>query len=262
MNKYEKSLVIRNLVKKHIGKKLVFLNDVDSTNNYAEKLAKDGEKEGCVVISDNQYAGKGRLDRQWVSPHGVNVYLSLILRPDIPIEDVNVLTFISSIATVNTLSEYNLNSGIKWPNDVLINQKKVSGVLTEINIADGKLEFVVVGVGVNLNIKAVDFNNNNLLDIATSIYIEKGETIDRNQFLIKFLNNLDCCYDNFINLGKKYIYNQWTDRWNGKDKMANVYLDKETFEAKCVGLDENGYMIVEKYSGERVKIVSGDVYVI
>jgi BirA family biotin operon repressor/biotin-[acetyl-CoA-carboxylase] ligase len=262
MYKYEKSLVTKNIIKKHVGKKLIFLNEVDSTNNYAQRLAKEGEIQGSVVVCDHQHAGKGRLDRKWFSPRGLNLYLSFILRPDIKIEDVNVFTFITSIATVNTLYEYGINSDIKWPNDVLINRKKVSGVLTELNISNNKLEYVVVGVGVNLNIHAAGLEGNKLLDTATSVYIEKGETVDRNQFLIKFLNNLDYCYDDYILRGKEYIYKQWTCRWDGKDKIVRVSMDKETFEAKCIGLDDKGYMIVEKHSGEMIKIVSGDVNII
>jgi len=144
----------------------------------------------------------------------------------------------------------------------LINGKKVCGVLTEINIAKSELEYVVVGVGVNLNIQASGLDGNDLLSTATSVCIEKGKTVDRNQFLVKFLNNLDYCYDNFICLGKEYIYNQWTDRWDGKDKIVRVNLDSDTFEARCIGLDDKGYMIVQKPSGERLKIVSGDVSVI
>ena len=262
MYKYKKSLVAKNLAKKHVGKKLIFLDEVDSTNKYAERLAKGGEMQGTVVVSDYQHDGKGRLDRKWFSPRGLNLYLSFILRPNIKVEDVNVFTFISSIATVNTLSEYDINSDIKWPNDVLINGKKVCGVLTELNIANSELEYVVVGVGVNLNIDAACLDDNKLLDTATSVCIEKGKIVNRNQFLVKFLNNLDYCYDNFICLGKEYIYKKWTDRWDGKDKIVRVDLDSDTFEARCIGLDDKGYMIVEKHSGERLKIVSGDVSVI
>ena len=117
-------------------------------------------------------------------------------------------------------------------------------------------------MGVNLNIQASGLDGNDLLSTATSVCIEKGKTVDRNQFLVKFLNNLDNCYDNYICLGKQYIYNKWTDRWDGKDKIVRVDLDSDTFEARCIGLDDKGYMIVQKHSGERVKIVSGDVSVI
>lgn len=262
MYKYKKSLIAKKLTKNHIGKKLLFLDRVDSTNKYAQRLAKSGVEEGLVVISDHQHAGKGRLDRSWFSPKGLNLYLSYILKPDIEIEDVNIFTFISSVAIVNTLSEYDINSDIKWPNDVLINQKKVSGVLTELNIGDDRVEYVVVGVGVNLNIDTAELDSNNLLDIATSVYIESGKKVDRNQFLIKMLNNTDKCYDNYLCLGKEYIYDKWSSMWKGQDRTARVSLDNETFEARCIGLDDKGYMIVEREKGKRLKVVSGDVQIL
>nr|NIT12862.1 biotin--[acetyl-CoA-carboxylase] ligase [Candidatus Dadabacteria bacterium] len=215
-----------------------------------------------VVVSDYQHTGRGRLDRRWVSPPASNIYMSCVLEPRIKIEEVNIFTFISSLATVNTLLEYEISSYIKWPNDVLIGGKKVCGVLTELNIHDDKLKSVVVGVGVNLNMDSKALESHDLAAVATSVYIESGKEVDRNQFLIKMLNNLDECYDKYSTEGKEYIIEKWTDRWSGKDRNASVSLDGQNFTARCVCIDDNGYLVVEKPSGQKITVVSGDVQIL
>ncbi|NIP37692.1 MAG: biotin--[acetyl-CoA-carboxylase] ligase [Candidatus Dadabacteria bacterium] len=259
MYKLDKDLVFSNLTKNHIGRKLIILEEVDSTNDYAMKLVNEKYVSGSVVIADIQYAGKGRLERKWHSPRGLNLYMSFILSPRIKAAEVNILTFISSIATVDTLAKYSIQSEIKWPNDVLINAKKVSGVLTEINMVKNKLEHVVAGIGVNLNMDSDALLSSGLSEIATSVYIENGKPVNRNEFLITLLNNLDVFYDNFMKLGKEYIYNQWSSRWYSRDKPVRVVMDNEQFDAICKGLDKEGFMIVQRDSGQTVKIVSADV---
>ena len=259
MYKYDKDYISSNITQKHIGTNLILLDEVDSTNKYALNLTENPDIGGTVIVADVQRAGKGRLERSWYSPKGVNLYMSLILKPGIESEEINILTFISSVATVNTLADYGIDSEIKWPNDVLIDKKKVSGVLTEINMHKNKLEYVVVGIGVNLNVDAASLKMSGLEDIATSVCIEQNEQVNRNEFLIKLLNNLDNCYESFLTFGKQHIYNEWTYRWKGKGKTVSVSTENEQFEGKCVGLDENGFMIVKKYSGETIKIITGDV---
>ena len=163
---------------------------------------------------------------------------------------------------MDTLAEYGFKSDIKWPNDVLVKKKKISGVLTEINISQNKLQHVVVGVGVNLNVDSDSLNQTGLGDIATSVYMESGEKADRDLFLIKLINNMDVWYDNLMNYGERYVYKNWNGRWGGRNKTAAVNADGEEFEARCIGLDDNGYMIVEKRDGSRQTVVSGDLSVL
>lgn len=260
MSKYNKDLVCSKITNRHIGSKIIFLDEVDSTNKYALSIIDQKPcVSGTVVVADSQYAGKGRLDRSWYSPKGVNLYLSVILIPDIKTEEVNILTFVSSVATVNTLLEYGLSPEIKWPNDVQVNRKKISGVLTEINMEGNKPGHVVVGIGINLNVDIDSLSEGDVDNLATSVYIEQGKKVNRNEFLIKLLNNLDECYECYIKHGKEFIYNLWESKWNGKGKTVSVNTEDDQFTGRCVGLDKDGFMLVHNQNDETVRIVSGDV---
>lgn len=246
-----------------IGSEIIYFDEIESTNEYAKELAEHGDLEGTLIIADHQKTGRGRLDRKWYSPRNVNLYFSIILRPKINVRDVNILTLISSISTVDTISEYGIKPYIKWPNDVVVNGRKISGVLTEINTKKETVDYVVVGVGINLNLTRKDLGEQeNLSEIATSMYIESGSLIDRNRFLINFIDNIDSTYVEYTENGKDIIVQKWMERWNGLNRKVIVRLDNESFFAKCKGLDESGYLVVEKPNGDKYTVYSGDVMII
>lgn len=259
----EVNLIKSGLQTNIIGGEIKYFDEIESTNEYAKELAEQGISEGTLVIADHQKTGRGRLDRKWYSPRSVNLYLSIILRPKINIKDVNILTLITSISTVDTISEYGIKPYIKWPNDVLVNRKKISGVLTEVNSKKEIVEYVVVGIGLNINLTRKDLKQfENLSDIATSMFIEIGSLIDRNEFLIKFINNIDRSYLEYSENGKNIIVEKWLERWDGLNRRVKVSLDNQSFFADCKGLDENGYLVVEKPNGDKYTVFSGDVTLI
>ena len=262
-NLIEVDLIKSRLQTHIIGGNIKYFDELESTNEYAKELAELGESEGTLIIADHQKTGRGRLDRKWCSPRSVNLYLSIILRPEIDVKDVNILTLISSISTVDTISDYGIKSYIKWPNDVVVNGRKISGVLTELNSRKELIEFVVVGIGININLTQEDMKQfGNLSDIATSMFIERGILIDRNKFLIEFLENIDRTYLEFHKMGKNIILEKWLARWNGLNQKVEVSLDNESFLADCKGLDEYGYLVVEKSNGDKYTVYSGDVTLI
>src|SRR5262249_21329770 len=137
------------------GKKIHYFPDLDSTNRVAYKLAADGAAEGEVVLAETQTRGKGRLGRSWFSPPGLNLYLSVILRPKLAPSDAPLLTLVSAVALADTVQRFlGMSPAIKWPNDILVGGKKLAGILTESSVDSQRLHFVVVGIGVNLNMPA------------------------------------------------------------------------------------------------------------
>src|ERR1700741_2186312 len=143
---------IRRLLKTEtLGKTTYFFEEVGSTNEVAFEIARNGAPEGTVVIADSQTKGRGRLQRKWISPRGVNLYMSVVFRPSIASENAPFLTLVASIALSETIKGTGADTLIKWPNDILINRKKVAGVLTAMQPQGDKVDFVIAGIGVNLN---------------------------------------------------------------------------------------------------------------
>jgi len=193
----------------HLGKSLVCLAEIDSTNARARQLAEQGAADGTVIIADRQSAGRGRLGRRWESPSAVNLYCSILLRPQIPVQQAPQLTFLSAVAVAETLNQlYKLPAKVKWPNDVLVGGKKIAGLLNEMNAETEQIHFVILGIGVNLNMAAEQFPEE-LNYPATSVLLETGETVDRALFARELLQRLDGYYCEFLDEGFVPIRRRW-----------------------------------------------------
>ncbi len=163
---------------KRLGKQIIFLREVDSTNNLAKELAGYGAVEGTVVIAETQKAGKGRKNREWYSPKG-GLYFSVVLRPKCDLREAVKLVFVSGLAVAEVLSKkYGLGVTVKWPNDVLVDWKKVCGVLSEMNVAGKDINYLVIGVGVNANVNVMEEFPESLRSVATSLEVELGKKVD------------------------------------------------------------------------------------
>ncbi|HOE93405.1 MAG TPA: biotin--[acetyl-CoA-carboxylase] ligase [Methanofastidiosum sp.] len=236
-----------------IGKKVLFFEEVDSTNNKAKQIASE-EKEGTVVISEVQTSGRGRRGREWNSPKG-GIYISFILKPNIPPEKAPQLTLVSSLALVETLKSMDkkLDAKIKWPNDILIKGKKISGILTELSSDIEKINHIVVGVGVNLNT-----DKNALPETGTSLKTEMGENVSIKLFLKLFLEHFDLVYKEYITNGINKIIERWKFNSDTLGKKVKIIGMNETFEGLAKDIDENGALILK--TGEKeIKVYSGDV---
>ena len=243
----------RLLDTKIIGKKILFFEEVDSTNNKAKQIALE-EKEGTVVISEMQTSGRGRRGREWYSPKG-GIYVTFILKPNVSPEKASQLTLVSSLALVETLNAINnnLNAKIKWPNDVLVSGKKISGILTELSSDMEKINYIVVGVGINLNTEKEILPEN-----GTSLKIEMKEEVSIKLFLKSFLEHYDLIYQEYLNSGIDQIIERWKNNSDTLGKKVKIIGINETFEGLAKDIDENGALILETKEKE-IKVYSGDV---
>lgn len=243
----------RLLDTKIIGKKILFFEEVDSTNNKAKQIALE-ENEGTVVISEMQTSGRGRRGRGWYSPKG-GIYVTYILKPTVSPEKASQLTLVSSLALVETLNSMNknLNAKIKWPNDVLISGKKISGILTELSADMEKINYIVVGVGINLNTEKEILPEN-----GTSLKIEMKEEVSIKLFLKSFLEHYDSIYQEYLNGKIDLIIGRWKDNSDTLGKNVKIIGINESFEGLAKDIDENGALILQTKEKE-IKVYSGDV---
>lgn len=244
---------------KRIGKKIHYFPVIDSTNSKAYQLALQGASEGEVVISESQESGKGRLGRKWFSPPYLNLYISIILRPNILPNKASMITLLSAVATAEAIKNYlNISPTIKWPNDILINGKKVAGVLNEINSEMDQIHFIILGIGVNINIDKDTFPVD-LRKSATSLRIETGKIISRKEFTCKLLEEIEIWYETFLEKGGQPIIESWKKWANIKGKNVKVSSFNEIIHGKAIDIDSEGALIIESENGELKRIVAGDV---
>ena len=242
-----------------IGQSVVSFPETDSTNVQARRLAEDGALEGTVVVSDRQSAGRGRLGRRWESPFGVNLYCSIILRPDIPVQQAPQLTFLSAVAVAETLNKLcDLSAEVKWPNDILVNGAKISGLLNEMSAETEQIHFVILGIGINLNMTADQFPDD-LNYPATSALLETGKIVDRLKFLRTFLQCLDGYYSEFLQEGFAPIRRRWESLCDMMNLQVDVDQGSGTLRGKVVGLDPEGALRLQLDDGQVKRILAGDV---
>lgn len=253
---------------KLLGRNVIYFSQIDSTNNYAKKIAQEGCEEGTVVIADMQTSGRGRLGRKWSSKDKKGILLSVVLKPEISIEELQIITLAASVAVVEAVYELTgIALGVKWPNDIILDGKKVCGILTEAGMEMDKINFVVLGIGLNVWHEKEDFAGE-LEEKATSLSIylrQKGQLngiiIMRSELIKKILYKLEKLYDK-INSGDLGLI---TALW----KKYSVTLGKEVLiavkgEKHCgVAMDitNEGRLVVECMDGTRKEVLSGEIFV-
>lgn len=243
------------LSSRRMGKRIIFLQETVSTNAVAFRLAEEGAAEGTVVIAEQQTGGKGRLGRVWTSPAGVNLYCSIILRPPIQPVAAPQLTFLSVIAVARAVEKLSrVHTRIKWPNDLLINGRKVAGLLNEMNAETDKVNFVILGIGVNLNMRAEQFPEG-MRHPATSLFLESGVKVDRTAFARVLLQELDNIYAVFLEEGYSQARTEWLERSNLTGTTVTVTDNGCVRTGRVTGISEYGALLLD--SGEQ--ILSGDV---
>jgi len=246
-----------------IGRTFICLPQTASTNADAFRQAEQGAVEGTVILADTQSGGKGRMGRVWSSPAGVNLYCSIILRPPIPPYEAPQLTFLSAVAVARTIELVaGLKPEIKWPNDVLIGGKKVAGLLNEMSAETDGINFVILGIGVNLNMTAEQFPPD-LRHPATSLLMETGRPAGRAQFTAVMLNELDRLYSAFRSHGFGPVREEWQQRCNAHGRQVVVSDGgSETVRGMFAGIDGFGALLVQLQDGTIERILSGDVRVL
>lgn len=248
-----------NLKTKWVGKKIHHFHRLGSTNSQAYQLALNGCEEGEVVIAESQEKGRGRLGRHWFSPPFLNLYLSVILRPKISPLQASLVTLMAAIATADAIQKFSgLIPLIKWPNDILLRDRKVAGLLNEIHSEMDQIHFVILGMGVNLNMEEKMFPRE-IRTVATSLKIEMGETISRKAFLQFLLFELERWYMIFLREGSAAILKAWRDRADIKGRRVKVNSFGEAIVGTAIDVDSDGALILETTEGKRKRIVAGDI---
>ncbi len=258
-------VLFSNEIKSHLqtkwfGDKIIYLESVDSTNNEVKRRVETGELENLLVVSEEQIAGKGRRGRSWKSPRGTGIWMSFVIKPELEPESAPMITLVAAMACAKAIREITgLEASIKWPNDIVVNGKKVVGILTEMSTEMMYVNYVVVGVGINVNMEEFP---EEIKEVATSLKIEAKSEISRSQLVAKFGEQFEKYYQEFldkqnlssireeyeeylINCNKEVAIQQGQDRWNGI----------------ALGINNNGELLVKKQDGEVQVIRAGEVSV-
>ncbi len=247
--------VARNLGTEFIGKKICYFDTLTSTMDMAMQLGLKGAAEGTLILAESQTKGRGRLGRNWFSPKYKGIYLSLIIRPKILPSQASILTLLSAVSVCEAIKELtSLEPQIKWPNDILINNKKLGGILTELNAEMDEIKFMVIGIGLNVN-----NDKKNLASQATSLKEQMQEHVNRVNFLQEILRRIEKNYLSFRERGAKPIVEKWRQQNITLGRRIKVYSHKEHIEGMGVDIDTDGGLLLRKDSGLIQKVMAGDV---
>ncbi len=247
-----------------VGSQALFFDSVDSTNTEALRLARDGAVEGAVIVADTQKQGRGRVGRKWVSPPRVNLYTSIILRPSMLPPHAHMLTFLAAVAMAEVIEKViKKRPTVKWPNDILVDGRKIAGILLEMDSEIDRVHFVVIGIGVNINLD-IDLLPHELRIGATSVSIEAGSDYSRVEFATALYYALEKWYKIVSGLGFGLdgfapVVEAWRSYFSHEGKTLRVSSFNDTIEGICVGIDSDGALLLRRPSGEVERIISGDV---
>lgn len=256
-NRISKDEINFQLNTTRLGKEVYYHESVQSTQELAHKMALEGAKEGALVIADEQVSGRGRLGRAWHSPKGTGIWMSIILRPNIPPQQAPQLTLLAAVSVVKAITRKTGTSPeIKWPNDILINGKKVVGILTELQAEADRVNSVIIGMGINVN---VDKFPEELTSIATSLKLEANTTIDRAALVKAILEEMEKLYDTYLNEGFGIIKLLWESYACSLGKMLTARMIKGEVYGLAKGITAEGALILEDESGKTHYIYSADI---
>lgn len=242
----------------HIGQSIHFHASLPSTNEAAFRLAADGAEHGEVVITEQQTAGKGRRGRTWVSPTGLNLYFSVILRPELPPQRAPELTLVGAVALAEALRETEADARIKWPNDVQLDGRKVAGILTELSAEPERVHFVVLGIGVNLNAGPEDFPPE-VAATATSLSQVLGRRVNRALFTATLWGRLEEWLDLHHEVGFDPVRQRWKELSSTLGQEVLVRTDRSELRGVAEDIDVSGALLVRTAEGSLERVLAGDV---
>ena len=255
---YNETTITDQIHTKWAGKTVHFARETDSTNLWIKRLAKEGAPEGTLALAEFQSAGRGRLGRSWEVPEGTSVMMSILLRPKFEPQYAPMLTLVMGMAVAKAVKKLGFDVSIKWPNDVVVSHKKICGILTEMGVRDGKIDYAVIGVGINVNIREFP---EEMADKATSLYLESGREFDRNQIPGLVMEAFEEYYEKFAATcdlsGLKVEYESILANYNQPVRV----LAKEPYEGVARGITDGGELLVEKNDGTIVAVSAGEVSV-
>jgi BirA family biotin operon repressor/biotin-[acetyl-CoA-carboxylase] ligase len=244
---------------RRFGRNLKLLDSVPSTQDELRRLAEQGAEEGTLVIAEQQTSGRGRMGRTWVSPSGKGIWMSLLLRPPVPLPLTPQLTLLAAVALSRAITRIvPVTIGIKWPNDLLVNGRKISGILLESAAEDERLRYVVVGLGVSVNLDPEDYPEE-LLVKAVSLKMASGNFVNRSELIASILQEFEQLYELYLEQGFAPIRALWEAHAVTLNKQTSLYTPQGHVEGIPRGLDEMGGLQVELEDGSFRTIYSGEV---
>jgi BirA family biotin operon repressor/biotin-[acetyl-CoA-carboxylase] ligase len=251
--------VAAHLRRAQIGKRIISLKSVSSTNDVAWEEAEKGAPEGTVVVAEEQTAGRGRLSRRWHSPPGLGIWMSVVLRPQVRLEMAPGLTLCASVAVAKAVrSLYPVSVSLKWPNDVMVKGRKLCGILTEMKALRGNVNFVICGVGMNVNQTPEDLPAE-LRGRAISIMMATGKRADRARLLVAILGQLEKQYCEFCREGVASCLDEWRSMCPLLGKRVRIKGRREAVEGIFFNIDDNGALVLRLDSGIHRNFLAGDV---
>ncbi len=244
-----------------IGHELVRFSEIDSTNNYAKKIASEGCQHGTIVVADKQTRGRGRVGRDWKSYNGEGLWFSVVLRPDLEPEYIQIVTLAAAVAVVEGIFEnQGIVCGIKWPNDIILNNYKLGGILTELSAEPEHINYVVVGIGINVNQDENGFDDD-IKNKATSLKLHTGKCSSRVRLLESILSKFEQIYSEVIQGKTQEIINTWGKYSVTLGKEVKIILKGTEYIGLAQSITEDGKLIVKCNDGEVREISSGEIQV-
>ena len=243
-----------------IGTRVYLAEEVDSTNTWGKRLAEEGAPHGTLIVADEQTQGRGRRGRSWKSPKGTNISMTLILRPDLEPSRASMLTIVMGLSVAQGLKELlELPIEIKWPNDAVLNGHKLCGILTEMSAQIDYINYVVVGTGINVNLPEIP---EDLKEIATSLLIETGHTVNRAEVIGAVMRAFARNYESFIETGDlSGLRDAYNEILANRDRQVRVLDPKDPYEGVALGINPRGELLVRKEDGSVSEVYAGEVSV-
>ena len=247
--------ITHKLCTRFVGKNIHYFDELSSTMDIATQLGMQGSPEGTLVVAETQSKGRGRLGRHWISPKYKGIYLSIILRPKISPTQASLITLLSAVSICEAVKAITgLEANIKWPNDILLGNKKLGGILTELSAEMDAVRFVIVGIGLNVN-----NSKGSLLPAATSFKEQRNEPVSRLELLQEILRRLEANYLLLIEGKSQVIVDAWRRYATTLGRRVKIACQNRQLEGQAIDIDANGGLLVRKDSGLIEKIMSGDV---
>jgi len=241
-----------------MGSEIYYFSEIGSTNDEAKKRAVAGCPEGTLVITETQLGGRGRLSRGWFSPVAKGIWFSVVLRPPFPPQEAPKCTLMAAVALNRAIRDITgIRCGIKWPNDILCNGRKLVGILTEMSAEMDAINHIVIGMGINVNIDAEEIPPD-LKEIATSISMESGAAVSRIDLFIRVLERLEELYLQVRSSGFAAVLDVWREESITLGRMVNVIAPDKSFVGKALDIDGDGALLVETEQGVE-RVLAGDV---
>lgn len=245
---------------KWAGCNILYFDEIDSTNTQAKLSAESGASHGTLVVADCQVTGKGRRGRDWASPHGVGIWMSLIMRPDLHPSAASMLTLVAAMAVADGIEKTaGIPTEIKWPNDIVSSGKKLCGILTEMSTELECINYVVTGIGINANTEEFP---EEIREVASSIYLEAGKRVRRSSLIGAIMQAFEVYYEKFIRTcDMSGLMDDYNARLANKDKKVRVLKPDGDYTGTALGIDKEGELLVETEDGQIHRVISGEVSV-